>query len=228
MIVLRWGIDDVTPPPADHAGVWLVVPDDAHRVAIADALSESERERRDGFLHLGARGQFLTGRWLLRNVLARLEHLHPRDVRLNETERGALELADDSNGPSGWHLNLSHTDGLVALAVARTPVGIDVEDRERRGRTIELADRFFAPSESAALRALPPERQRQRFFDLWTLKEAYIKARGQGLAIPLASFAFDPDRDPLGFSPQPGDPIDWRFARLDPTPRHRLAVALAR
>ena len=146
-------------------------------------------------------------------------------IELHETARGALEL---SHSPNAWHLNLSHTDGLVALAVAKTPVGVDVEDLQRRGRTVELSDRFFAPSEARALRALPEAAQRSRFFDLWTLKEAYIKARGQGLAIPLASFAFDLDHGPLAFQPQPGDPIIWQFARMDPTPRHRLALALAR
>ncbi|MCC6621519.1 MAG: 4'-phosphopantetheinyl transferase superfamily protein [Deltaproteobacteria bacterium] len=173
-------------------------------------------------MHAGARGQFLTGRWLLRGVVGPLSGVAPEALVVRESERGALEL-------DGVYVNLSHTDGLVALAVSATPVGVDVEDRQRPGRTVELADRFFAPSESRALRALPPERQRDRFFDLWTLKEAYIKARALGLAIPLASFAFDLDAPTLGFTTttEP-DASRWEFARLDPTPRHRLAVARAR
>ncbi|TNF31586.1 MAG: 4'-phosphopantetheinyl transferase superfamily protein [Deltaproteobacteria bacterium] len=120
----------------------------------------------------------------------------------------------------------------VALATGRD-VGVDVEDAARRGRTVELADRFFAPSEVAALRALPEgAAQRDRFFRLWTLKESYIKARGQGLAIPLSGFAFalDGAGSAIGFSARPevdDDAARWRFFGLRPSERHQLAVAVA-
>ncbi len=66
-----------------------------------------------------------------------------------------------------------------------------MENVHAREVDIEIAGRFFAPAEAAALRVLPSEEQQQRFFDYWTLKESYIKARGMGLSIPLESFAFD-------------------------------------
>jgi len=214
-----------SPPPDDGVAVWLAAPRPELEVAVEPWLSEPERARRDAFLHAGARGQFLTGRWLLRGVVGPLSGVAPAALVVRESERGALAVASDG----GWYVNLSHTDGLVALAVSATPVGVDVEDRHRVGRTVELADRFFAPSEARALRALPADRQRDRFFDLWTLKEAYIKARGLGLAIPLASFAFDLDAPTLGFGTETEpDAARWQFARLDPTPRHRLAVCRAR
>src|SRR6185503_2215825 len=129
--------------------------------------------------------------------------------------------------------NLSNTEGLIACLVADDrEIGVDVEDLERRGETVAIADRFFSPLEVAALRAVPEERQRARFFDYWTLKEAYIKARGMGLAIPLDHFSFviEPGA-PIGiaFDPRlPDDPSTWQFAQLRPTARHVISVAVRR
>ena len=82
--------------------------------------------------------------------------------------------------------NLSHTERLIVCLVALDrEVGVDAEDTERAGETVEVADRFFSPTEVAALRALPAQSRRRRFFQYWTLKEAYIKARGMGLSLPL-------------------------------------------
>ena len=137
-------------------------------------------------------------------------------------------------GPAGapaLHFNLSHTRGLVACAVGREPLlGVDVEAIDRTAASTRIAERFFAPSEVDALRRLPPEEQRERFFRFWTLKESYIKATGLGLSVPL---------DQFWFALTPSEPVAiefgaritddgsrWRFAERQPTPRHRLAVAV--
>lgn len=212
--------------------VWLATPSAALAEAGLALLSAEERARDALFQHQGAREQFLVGRWLVRTVVGARVGVAAAALPLVEVERGALAVPATHN-PADVRFNLSHTDGLVAVAVATgREVGVDVEDGERRGRTVELADRFFAPSEIAALRGLPEGAQRDRFFRLWTLKESYIKARGQGLAIPLAGFAFDLDAgaSAIGLSTDPGvdpDPSRWRFRTLRPTPRHQLAVALA-
>ncbi len=100
--------------------------------------------------------------------------------------------------------NISHTDGLIACAVTiGREVGVDVEHVGRR-LTHDVAGRFFAPREVADLRALPDDEQQRVFFDYWTLKEAYIKARGFGLALPLGDFAFKlnpPDAPAITFEP---------------------------
>lgn len=192
-------------------------------------LSPEEQVRCDRFLHAGARREYLVGRWLLRTTLAAELGADAASLRLVEGEHGALSLP----APATLRFNLSHTKGLVAVAACDGhDVGVDVEDRLRRGRTTEIAHRFFSPSEVAALQALPEEARSDRFFAIWTLKEAYIKARGLGLALPLATFSFDLDTDPAGVafsvSPAAGDAAPrWRFERLDPTPRHRLAIAVA-
>lgn len=219
------------PPDALELDLVLVAPTDALERAALPLLSAAERARDARFQHDGARAQFRVGRWLARTALGARLGLPPADVPLVETERGALAV-DDAANPLDLRFNLAHTDGLVALAVVSGhPVGVDVEDTARPGRQLAIADRFFSPSEVAALRRLPPERQRDRFFDYWTLKESYIKARGLGLAIPLGHFAFELDRPgpvTVAFDPRlDDDPGRWHFRQLDPTDRHRVAVAVA-
>src|SRR4029078_6585429 len=111
-------------------------------------------------------------------------------------------------------------------------VGVDVEDRTRKGETVQIADRFFSPVEVAALRALPEERQRERFFDYWTLKEAYIKARGMGLAIPLDQFSFllEPDMPiRIAFDPRlADDPLAWQFEQFALGGSHQTSAAVRR
>lgn len=219
--------------PPEHGVALVLLRPDAHRdiSIIETSLSPSEHARLERIQHPRALAEFVAGRRLIREVLGGLLAVAPHDLLLVESERGALSI-DPTHG-SPLRFNLSHTEGLVVLAVAQTGVGVDVEWLDRPGRTVELADRYFAPAEVAALRALPIERQRDRFFDLWTLKESYIKARGLGLAIPLASFAFS------GFGESPGlqltvDPTHadrpdgaWSFGVWQ-LHQHRLAVTLAR
>lgn len=229
----RW-FDDASPVAfgeGHDAHVWLHVPDvggDRDAAVVESWLSAAERARRDRIQHPRALAEFLAGRRLLRGIVGALSGVDPRALSILESERGALAL-DPAHGGI-WHFNISHTDGLVALAVARSPIGVDVEWTSRPGRTVELAERYFAKAEVAALRALPAERQRDRFFELWTLKESYIKARGQGLGIPLDSFAFTLERDRIAIAIDvaAGDAPDarWRFALADVGEVHRVAVAL--
>lgn len=107
-----------------------------------------------------------------------------------------------------WRFNLSRAPGIVAVAVAEgVEVGLDAEDTTREGDFAGVAERWFAPSERA-----------MAFWDAWTLKEAYLKARGTGLRIPLDSFRFD------GLSLHGNVGVDWTYAQHRPTARHVLAV----
>lgn len=225
------GAHSFTPP--EHGVALVLLRPDAHRdiSIIETSLSPSEHARLEGIQHPRALAEFVAGRRLIRQVLGALLDLPPRELTLIESARGALSI--DPTHASPLRFNLSHTEGLVVLAVAQTEVGVDVEWLDRPGRTVELADRYFAPAETAALRALPIERQRDRFFDLWTLKESYIKARGLGLAIPLASFAFSGFGESSGLQltvdPTHADRPDgaWSFGVWQHE-RHRLAVTFGR
>lgn len=195
------------------------------------ALLNAEERAREARFHFDAdKERFVIGRALARLQLSRFLGGDPRTWPLVTNAHGRPELASPTPRPLGF--NVSHTHGLVACAVTgTTDVGVDVEDISRR-LTHDIADRFFAPREVADLRALSATEQARVFFDYWTLKEAYIKARGMGLALPLAHFAFllrPPALPTISFDPEiDDDPETWQFAQSWPTEQHRLALAVRR
>jgi 4'-phosphopantetheinyl transferase len=105
---------------------------------------------------------------------------------LNAHGKPALDVG---GGTADLHFNVSHSNGLALFAFTLCgEVGVDVEYIRPSLREMDLAERFFSPQEVAALRAFPESSQREMFFRCWTRKEAYIKARGAGMSISLASF----------------------------------------
>ncbi|QQP93684.1 4'-phosphopantetheinyl transferase superfamily protein (plasmid) [Skermanella sp. TT6] len=203
---------------------------DAYRSLLAP--EEMERYRR--YLNDRARHEYLVTRALVRTVLSRYADVPPAAWRFRSNAHGRPEIAGPAlpgRDLSGLRFNLSNTNGLVACAVAAgCEIGIDVENLERAGDVRELADRFLAPAEAADLRSLPPAGRSLRFFTYWTLKEAYVKARGLGLSIPLDGFALDladPARIRIAFEPGLDDAAArWSFATFRPTGNHLMAVAV--
>lgn len=126
---------------------------------------------------------FLLSRALLRLVLA--DVASGQAPRFARAPSGRLLL----DAPAGWHVSLSHTDGLVAVVAATAPCGVDIE-RVREARVAAVAARYFAPEEAAQLAAVGAASARRDFFRLWTLKEAAVKALGEGLAGNMARLAF--------------------------------------
>lgn len=171
----------------------------------------------------------MTARILVRRLLSRYAPVEAREWGFTTGPYGKPAVAAPRL-PVPLFFNLSHTRGLVCCAVARREeIGVDVETIQRRTPGAELARRYFSRQEVADLFSLPVERQAAAFFDYWTLKEAYIKARGKGLAIPLDQFTFHlleegPPR--ISFSPKLDDwPDTWWFAQRQPSTDHRLALA---
>lgn len=159
----------------------------------------------------------------LRRTLAEYVGADPRALTFTTTSNGRPELTGRE-----VRFNLSHTAGLVLVGVARTEdIGVDAELVEaERGRDEQLAARVFAPRELAAWRNEPDEWRATRFFDRWTLKEAYIKARGDGLSLELRRFGFPS----LAENPRIETDFDatdaWQFLSFAPTPFHRAAAAV--
>lgn len=218
----------------DAVHVWLTDPLEVDAPPLVSAyqklLTPEERQRFERFRFPEHRHEFLVTRALVRTTLTRYAPVAPEAWRFGFNAHGRPHIVPPVQPP--LHFNLSNTHGLVACVVgSHADIGIDVEDTLRHGQTVEIAERFFAPLEVAELRSRPPEAQRSRFFDYWTLKEAYIKARGMGLAIPLAQFWFSSLRATIriGFGPElQDDPETWQFQQSSPTPSHRLAVAVRR
>jgi 4'-phosphopantetheinyl transferase len=220
-------------PPGE---VHLYLVDDrvvgAHQLAAYRALlTPAERERGERFHFQQHRDQFLVVRALVRSVLSLYRpQVAPADWRFGDNGYGRPILEDVA--ADALQFNLSHTEGRVVLALAAAPLlGVDIEWCGRSGESWELADTFFSPEEARTLRALPQAQRRRRFFELWTLKEAYIKARGMGLSLPLADFTMRYAGGTglsIAFAPGQGDdPARWRLWCLDLGPDHALALALA-
>jgi 4'-phosphopantetheinyl transferase len=225
---------DVLPFHAVH--VDLLPTDDPSALARLDAyralLTEDEHARMARFVFDKDRRAFLLTRALVRTTLSRYAVVAPADWRFTANAHGRPEILNRGAGVPDLRFNLSHTHGLIACAVTvEREVGIDVEHVQRI-LTHDIASRFFAPSEVQDLHALPAADQARVFFDYWTLKESYIKARGFGLALPLGDFAFSlrpPAPPTIRFEPSlPDDPETWQFVQDWPTPEHRLALAIRR
>ncbi len=194
-------------------------------------LDEEERSQQRRFCFEKHRHQYLITRALIRTVLSLyVNRITPEKWQFTKNDYGKPSIGNSSI-PISLHFNISHTDKLVVLAVAvDQEVGVDVEYLIRPGKTVELADRFFSPSEAQQLLALPLERQNDRFFDLWTLKEAYIKACGMGLSIPLNHFSYSFPRQgeiTISFEPERNDqPEYWQFWQICPNDIHKVSLAL--
>jgi 4'-phosphopantetheinyl transferase len=170
--------------------VWLAPLDigNHERISLRDALSADELDRAARFHFEEHRNRFIAGRGVLRDILARYIHVQPREIAFDYNSFGKPELANQVAGKR-IYFNLSHSGGLALFAVARDmEVGIDLEQIQPERASVGIAERFFSAGEVAALQALPARLQSEGFFSCWTRKEAYIKAIGEGLQIPLDSF----------------------------------------
>lgn len=158
-------------------------------VQSAGWLSVAEEERLARFTRPEAAHLFLSGRILLRRALSERLGCAPQEVRLAENAWGKPAL--DPAHRSDWQFNLSHSHGWLALALSRAgAIGVDIEYTARRNPLGKLAARYFSRREQAWLAEVDGPAARERFFDIWTLKEGYIKAMGQGLAVTLEGFSF--------------------------------------
>jgi 4'-phosphopantetheinyl transferase len=210
----------------DAADVW------AQHEGYRALMSKDEEERMARLVFERDRRRFLLTRALVRTMLSRYASVPPAGWSFIANVHGRPEIFDRPRGVPDLRFNISHTEGLIACAVTiGREVGVDVEHIGRR-LTHDVAGRFFAPREVDDLKALTEDEQHKVFFDYWTLKEAYIKARGFGLALPLGDFAFKlspPSPPQITFEPSlDDDPATWQFVQDWPTPQHRLALAVRR
>lgn len=150
-------------------------------------LDPGERARAARFVFARHRAPWIRARAALRRILARYVDATPETLPFQVGEWGKPSLCG-SNGES-LRFNLSHSGGLALLAVAwGREVGVDVERIRPTVELLDLATRFFSPSEVAALRAVDDARRERAFFACWSRKEALIKADGRGLSFGLDTF----------------------------------------
>lgn len=220
---------------AREAHVWLMVPesvqDEARLEACRAVLSESELARYERFRFPQDRHRYLVSHALVRNVLSRYLEIPPAEWVFFCTSHGRPEIANPEIPP--LRFNLTHTTGLAACVVTLSdPCGIDAERIAARHDPLGVARRMFSEAEYEQLSRLAGLEQLQYFFTRWTLREAYVKARGIGISFPTHKLRFNVD--PAGlvsvtFQLELKEQIDrWQFRVLRPTPQHIGAIAISR
>lgn len=202
-------------------------------------LTPDERAKSERMATPRLKDEFVATRALCRWALSQSAPIvRPEEWRFERTEAGRPVVVGPRAAPS---FNLSHAGGLVVCAVSSYPVGVDVEPCSRGEELLATATKMFSPAENAALTALPETRRSRRAVELWTTKEAYLKARGEGISVRLTKFGIlaEGARYCLGDVSILGDtPDEWQIevheaaSRAEPcviavAVRRGLEVALA-
>jgi 4'-phosphopantetheinyl transferase len=182
--------------------------------ALWQLLADDERLRALAYRREEDRQVFVTGRALLRSLLARYAGRGAKDLGFCRNEHGKPALL-----ASGIHFNVAHAGDWLVYAFSRNSVGIDIEAIDDRPETEQIAEELFSRSEREQLRNLPANERQAAFFQGWVRKEAYVKALGLGLAVPLDAFAVSlTGHEPARLlRPWSGDPLghSWWLTPLD-------------
>ncbi len=193
-------------------------------------LAPDEVARADRFIREVHGIHFTLARGALRVLLGRYLEVRPEEVQFKYEDQGKPFLAD-GQAESGIQFNLSHSGSVALFAFTlESAIGVDVEVFREKLDADKIARRFFAPGEVETLFALPEELWEQGFYNCWTRKEAYIKACGDGLSLPLDSFEVSliPGEAPELLRARGGDAevARWSFHALEPGPGYAGALAV--
>ncbi|UZJ44552.1 4'-phosphopantetheinyl transferase superfamily protein [Marinimicrobium sp. C6131] len=221
--------------PHNIVHLWLIdqrsVHLDEQRDTFEQWLSDEERQGLDHYSRPELRDEQLITRAGLRSSLSQYsDSIPPKRWHFERSERGKPRLSDDSP-MSELSFNLSHSRDWLAIGITvNKPIGVDLQHRHHQKPLTELAERFFSGAEANELANLPESRQSEHFFRLWTLKEAYLKARGLGIANGLDKARFHIDNNGLitaEFDDSLNDdPHDWQFHHYELDDDYCLSLAL--
>lgn len=183
-----------------------------------EILSSDERERAQRFHLAELRRRFITCRGTLREILSRYLDMDPKHVRFVYSEHGKPSVCE-----SDLQFNVSHSGEWAMLAVTTgSKIGIDIERIDPHFASEQISQHSFSPREVEQLRALPSHEQTAAFFRCWTRKEAYIKARGLGLALRLDSFDVSLGPNDLPMLLRGGE--NWSIQDLNAPPGYAAAI----
>jgi 4'-phosphopantetheinyl transferase len=200
--------------------VWLIALDvaPAELETLTSLLDNDERAQVEHFRHVQDRTRFIARRGRLRQLLA--TYLG-RPLTFDRNAYGKPSVRDGGD----LRFNVSHSDGLALCVVGSVEMGCDVERRNPAHADPAVAERLFAPGEWRRFAALPEERRVEGFFNCWTRKEAFIKAIGLGVSLPLHSFevSLAPGDAPALLSGGEG----WSIASFEAAPGYQAALVAA-
>jgi 4'-phosphopantetheinyl transferase len=198
--------------------------------SLSSLLAPDEISRAQRFHFERDRASFIVARARLRTILAAYLKLNPAQLQFSYSPHGKPAL-NNAEGPDELRFNLSHSHALALYAVTRNrEIGVDVEYIRADFANEEIAARFFSNTEIATLRALPTGQRTESFFNCWTRKEAYIKARGEGLSFPLDRFDVSlipgEPRATLNVHEAPFEAARWSLQTLTPEDGYAAAIAV--
>ncbi|WP_295890771.1 4'-phosphopantetheinyl transferase superfamily protein [uncultured Vibrio sp.] len=175
-----------------------------HIASLKKSLTDNEVTKVDRYRQPKAQLKALYTRYYLRSVLSRYSENNPDYWRFDYGKKGKPSLCSAQFDQTGIVFNISHSQDHLVIAVCRSfdsdvLLGVDIEHSRENTDIHAITKHYFTHEEIAVLETLNDAAQRERFFDLWALKESYIKATGQGLATSLKSFSFDFKNQELHF-----------------------------
>ena len=199
--------------------------------SLQQTLSTDERTKADRFRFPKDRSQFIVSRGALRAILSRYLNISSHILRFDYNPYGKPSLIV-AQGGNTLRFNLSHSRGMALIAITKNrDIGVDIEGINPNFSCLEIAEKFFSPLENSVLRSLPEHLQATAFFTCWTRKEAYIKAVGKGLSIPLNQFDVSlAPGEPAALLNVEGNPEEaskWSLIELFPSSDMVAAVAVA-
>jgi 4'-phosphopantetheinyl transferase len=199
--------------------------------SLQQTLSPDERTKADRFRFPKDRSQFIVSRGALRAILSRYVNISSHILRFDYNPYGKPSLIV-AQGGNTLRFNLSHSRGMALIAITKNrDIGVDIEGINPNFSCLEIAEKFFSPLENSVLRSLPEHLQATAFFTCWTRKEAYIKAVGKGLSIPLNQFDVSlAPGEPAALLNVEGNPEEaskWSLIELFPSSDMVAAVAVA-
>jgi len=218
--------------PNDEVHVWRasLTRTPSELQSLSSLLVPDETSRAQRFHFERDRASFIVARAVLRTILAAYLKLNPAQLQFSYSAHGKPAL-NDVEGSDGLRFNLSHSHALALYAVTRNrEIGVDIEQIRADFAGDEIAERFFSSTEIAMLRALPSNKRTEGFFNCWTRKEAYIKARGEGLSFPLDRFDVSlipgEPRATLNVPEAPFEAARWSLQTLTPEDGYAAAIAV--
>jgi 4'-phosphopantetheinyl transferase len=188
---------------------------------VLETLSESEHATAGRFRFAADRQRFVLARSMVRHLVGAAAGTAPAEVRLVSTAYGKPCLADPD---ASVHFNVSHSGDLVLVALAHEPVGVDIEQHRSGMELPAIAASCFSPAERSDI-FVTPEDAHMKFFRYWACKEAWIKADGRGLSLPLVDFTLTGVEDGVCRVQHAGSALPWRVQRLEVREGYEAAVA---
>jgi 4'-phosphopantetheinyl transferase len=219
------------PFPSDHVDVWRVrlLP---HRsqAGAESVLSPDEIARAERFRFARDRQRFVECRSIVRRILGRYLEIPAQEIGFRYEASGKPEITENQN-PQRLRFNISHSLDLAVIAVvAGLAIGVDIEKIRPEVECLELAQRFFSEKEYQTLLRLPATDKQRAFFACWTRKEAFIKARGEGLSLPLSGFSVsvipDAKAELQEVESDPSTISRWALMNLEPGEGYIGALAV--